>query len=115
MLQIARKDGVTQSYPFFEEPVLEPDGQKQLEVEGAKKSLSLLLEKLSKSPWDGIEKSKGKALLKETAIQVEVKQGLIMKSLRAALLGSMKGPDLMDSWALLARVGKDTSRLRRSL
>jgi glutamyl-tRNA synthetase len=42
-----------------------------------------------------------------------VKKGVLMKSLRAALLGRLQGPDLITTWALLARLGKDRQRLRR--
>jgi glutamyl-tRNA synthetase len=38
-----------------------------------------------------------------------------MKSMRAALLGSLQGPDLLDTWLLLHRVGADLPRLRRCL
>jgi glutamyl-tRNA synthetase len=38
-----------------------------------------------------------------------------MKSLRAALLGSLQGPDLMETWLLLHRIGADLSRIRRCL
>ena len=41
-----------------------------------------------------------------------VKKGLLMKSLRAALLGRMQGPDLLSTWSLLARIGEDSQRLR---
>jgi glutamyl-tRNA synthetase len=38
-----------------------------------------------------------------------------MKTLRAALLGSLQGPDLMDTWLLLHRLGDDLPRLRSCL
>ena len=44
-----------------------------------------------------------------------VKKGVIMKSLRAALLGRLQGPDLLTTWSLLARVGEDLPRLERCL
>jgi glutamyl-tRNA synthetase len=40
-----------------------------------------------------------------------VKKGVLMKSLRAALLGSLQGPDLISSWRLLHALGEDRSRL----
>ena len=44
-----------------------------------------------------------------------VKKGVIMKSLRAALLGRLQGPDLLTTWSLLARIGEDLPRLERCL
>ena len=38
-----------------------------------------------------------------------------MKSLRAALLGRLQGPDLITTWCLLARIGEDLPRLQRCL
>ncbi len=108
-------DGVIQSRPFFENPILETDGIKQLEVEGAKEALKCLLENINKSPWDGINQNKAKELLENSAKSAGVKKGLIMKSLRAALLGRMQGPDLISTWSLLARISKDSDRLRRCL
>ncbi len=110
---IVLKDGVDQARPFFEEPSMKADGVKQLEVEGAKKVLKKLIEKLEKSPFQKFDNAQAKALLKEIAELEGFKQGLIMKSLRAALLGTMKGPDLITTWGLLARVGQDLPRLRR--
>ena len=44
-----------------------------------------------------------------------VKKGVVMKSLRAALLGRLQGPDLITTWSLLARIGEDLPRLPRCL
>ena len=44
-----------------------------------------------------------------------MKKGVIMKSLRAALLGRLQGPDLLTTWSLLARIGEDLPRLERCL
>jgi len=104
-------DAVIQSRPFFERPKLQSDAIKQLGMEGAKESIKCLLESLNKTPWDGIDKNQAKNLLTESAKSAGIKKGLLMKSLRASLLGSMQGPDLMDSWSLLARIGEDTNRL----
>jgi len=38
-----------------------------------------------------------------------------MKSLRAALLGCLQGPDLLETWLLLHRLGEDKPRLERAL
>jgi len=38
-----------------------------------------------------------------------------MKSLRAALLGSLQGPDLLASWQLLHHIGEDQERVATAL
>ena len=44
-----------------------------------------------------------------------VKKGLVMRSLRGALMGELKGPDLMQSWVLLHEKGWDKRRLSGAL
>jgi glutamyl-tRNA synthetase len=53
--------------------------------------------------------------LAAAAASAGVKKGVVMKSLRAALLGSLQGPDLLASWQLLHRIGEDRLRLERAL
>ena len=108
-------DGVEQSRPFLEDISIKEDGFNQLKKEGAKAAIKALLEKLEKSPWDGVEIDLAKDLLKEAASSVGVKKGLLMQSLRAALLGQMNGPDLITSWSLLAKTNQDIKRLRDCL
>jgi len=40
---------------------------------------------------------------------------VVMKSLRAALLGSLQGPDLITTWQLLRAIGADQARISASL
>jgi len=107
------EDGVTQASPFFEQPLLEEDGLKQLEQAGARPALQALLSALELNAWDGLDVERAQTLLKEAAATADVKKGVLMKSLRAALLGRLQGPDLITTWALLARLGNDRERLRR--
>ena len=108
-------DGVDQAKPFFEEPSLENDGLQQLAQEGSKDSIRALIQQLVSTPWDGINKETAKEIINMAAKKSDCKKGLLMKSLRAALLGKMQGPDLLISWGLLARVGKDRDRLIRCI
>ncbi len=105
-------DGVTEARPFFEEPPLEEQGRAQLEVDGVTEAIKSLIGYLDQTPWDGIDKNIGIQILSEVAKSVGVKKGLLMKGLRAALLGKMQGPDLMTAWGLLARIRQDRQRLR---
>ena len=52
-------------------------------------------------------------LINQATKNCEVKKGLVMKSLRAALFGTLNGPDLIQSWVLLSRFSKDTTRISR--
>jgi glutamyl-tRNA synthetase len=108
-------DGVEQAAPFFECPALEDDGLKQLELEGAKAAISHLLDALKQQPWMGTDLDRAKTLLGEAAKAAGVKKGVVMKSLRAALLGRLQGPDLLTTWSLLAQIGEDLPRLQRCL
>ena len=109
------EDGVDQARPFFERPDLEADAEKQLAVEGAAAAIQALVEALQSSPWTGDDQALGQALLADAAQTAGVKKGVIMKSLRAALLGRLQGPDLLTTWSLLARIGEDLPRLERCL
>ncbi len=108
-------DSIEQSRPFFEEPTLEADGKHQLQSEGALKAIKYLAEELKRDSWDGKDMFYAKNLVSKSADLAEVKKGLVMKSLRAALLGRLNGPDLMTTWSLLARIGQDLNRINRCL
>ena len=109
------KDGVEQATPFFKCPDLEDDGVRQLEADGARTAVAQLLQLLEAEPWDGKNTDRAKQLLGDTAQGAGVKKGVVMKSLRAALLGRLQGPDLITTWCLLARIGEDLPRLQRCL
>ena len=69
---------------------------------------------LEEAPWSG-ESIDQAETLKSAAKTAGVKKGILMKSLRAALLGRLQGPDLLTTWSLLAQIGQDLPRLRRCL
>ncbi len=106
-------DGLEESRIFFNEPSLQSDGIKQLKMEGAKEVLSHISKKIEQEKWDGRNDDIAKNLISDCAKSLGVKKGLIMKSLRAALMGTLKGPDLISSWGLLAMQSKDLPRLKK--
>ncbi len=108
-------DGIDQSKIFFEEPIFEPDAIQQLQAEGAKESLEIILKELFNSSWDGRDLEEGKKLINNSAKLSNLKKGLLMRSLRAALLGTMKGPDLLTTFGLLSEAGKSIKRIQASL
>ena len=108
-------DGIAEAKPFFEEPELSDDGKKQLKIKEAAEILKFILEKLGNSDAAKFSKDEAIDLINQTTKKCEVKKGLVMKSLRAALFGTLNGPDLIKSWVLLSRFSKDRSRIRRFL
>ena len=108
-------DGIDQARPFFERPELDKEAAQQMKIDGAKEVIEILLSQLEKNPWDGLDSQEIKEIVDFTSKKAGFKKGLLMKSARAALLGSMQGPDLISTWGLLARIGEDRNRLRRCL
>ena len=105
-------DGVEQARPFFERPELNEAALQQLQSDGARPALQALLERLPAGP---LTAEAAQALLGEAVAAAGVKKGVLMKSLRAALLGSLQGPDLLSTWLLLQPSGEAAARIQRSL
>jgi len=105
-------DGVEQAEPFFTTPELNEAARAQLETDGARAAVAALLERL---PEGELGADQAQVLLGEAAAAAGVKKGVVMKSVRAALLGSLQGPDLLATWLLLHRSGDDRPRLARCL
>jgi len=108
-------DAVDQSRFFFEEPIIDNDGIKQLENQDSGRALNLLLQGIKDSNWDGSNIEHAQEQINNISKSSNLKKGLIMKSLRVALMGSTKGPDLLVSFSLLTRVGKAISRIEKTL
>ena len=106
------QDGLVQARPFFERPDLSTAALQQLESAGARPALAALLERLPEGP---LTQDAAQHLLGEAASAAGVKKGVLMKSLRAALLGNLQGPDLLTTWLLLQPSGEAHARLRRAL
>ena len=109
---VTLQDAIEQARPFFERPELNAAALQQLESDGARPALQALLERLPKAELtvDGAQ-----ALLTEAVAAAGVKKGVLMKTLRAALLGSLQGPDLLTTWLLLQASGEARCRIERSL
>lgn len=105
-------DGLEQATPFFTRPTPDGPALDQLGTEEARRGLGALLEHLGEGPLD---QEGAQALLTASAAAAGVKKGVMMKSLRAALLGSLQGPDLVSTWLLLHRLGDDRPRIAASL
>jgi len=109
-------DGLDQAQPFFCCPELNEAARAQLDLEGARPGLAALLAALEQLPAEApLDSAAAQQLLGDAVTAAGIKKGLLMKSLRAALLGSLQGPDLQETWLLLHRLGEDRTRIARCL
>jgi glutamyl-tRNA synthetase len=107
-------EAVDMTRMFFTESVeYTQDAIKQLQKEGATAVVQGILDALKNT--EQFDTDKAQQLIKTVTKEKNVKKGLVMRSLRAALTGDVHGPDLMESWLLLNQQGKDEIRLRDAL
>ena len=101
---------------FFFTPTLDfaDAAVEQLKKEGVADAMQAVLDALQ--THDGLnEISDAKSLINQVTKALGVKKGLIMRSLRAALMGDMQGPDLVESWLILHQRGFDQGRLEGAI
>ncbi len=85
----------------------------QMQQEGVKEVLQAVLQKIAESSQ--LTADEAKDTIKQVTKTFKVKKGLVMRSLRAGLMGELHGPDLIQSWLLLNQKGWDKSRLSHGL
>jgi glutamyl-tRNA synthetase len=107
------KDAVTMCELFFK-TTLEYDAEAtaQLQQAGSGVTLQAVLEALDSQP---LTAERAAAIVQQVTKTQNVKKGLIMRGLRAALMGTMHGPDLMQSWLLLHHKAQDRPRIQQAL
>ncbi len=89
------------------------EAQNQLKQEGASAVLQGILDALDSTA--DFSEAATQEIIKQVIKEKNVKKGLVMRSLRAALTGDMHGPDLIQSWLILHQLGQDKPRLQASL
>jgi glutamyl-tRNA synthetase len=109
---VTLRDGIDQAQPFFSRPELGDAAIGQLQSPGAREALQALLDLQGEGP---LTLEQAQDLLAQAVTAAGVKKGVLMKTLRAALLGSLQGPDLLSTWLLLQASGEAAARMRRSL
>lgn len=92
---------------------LDEKATKQLQTDGVSVVLKDVLAAIKETP--ALDSAKGKEIINQVTKAHGVKKGLVMKSLRAGLMGELQGPDLMQSWVLLHQKGWDGDRLAQAL
>ncbi|APB34171.1 Glutamyl-tRNA synthetase [Gloeomargarita lithophora Alchichica-D10] len=94
---VTLKDGVDLARFYMRElPDYDPEAIAQLQQMESQPILTALLAQTSPEDTDT-----AKQIVQTTVQQCGVKKGAVMKTLRAALMGSMHGPDLIQSWLIL--------------
>ncbi|MEB3160491.1 MAG: glutamate--tRNA ligase family protein, partial [Synechocystis sp.] len=98
---------------FGDRLTLQEDGQQQLAIAGATAVLEAVLQFSQATPELSVDTAK--AQINQLTKDLGLKKGVVMKSLRAGLMGTVQGPDLLQSWVLLHQKGWDCSRLQQAL
>lgn len=107
-------DGVSISQLFFTETVeYSEEASTQLKLPGSATALKGMISALEETPQ--LSHSIAQDMIKQVVKEQNVKKGLLMRSLRAALTGDLHGPDLIESWLLLNQIGLDQPRLTRAI
>ncbi len=103
-------DAVAMSKLFFTDAVeFSEEAAVQLKQEGVAAAIEAVNTALQNQ--QEFNEASAQDIIKQVVKQQNVKKGLMMRSLRAALTGDMHGPDLIQSWLLLHQIGLDQSRL----
>ncbi len=100
---------------FFAQPTMDFSDQakEQLQKEQVAEAMQAVLNGLKTTEINGAADAKG--VIDQVTKDLKVKKGLLMRSLRAALMGDMQGPDLVESWVILHRQGFDQQRLEQAI
>lgn len=100
-------------YLFLSSLEFTEEGKAQLQQEGAKTALEAILTALDSD--QPLTETGCQEIIKQVTKAQNVKKGLVMRSLRAALTGDVHGPDLIQSWLILHQRGLDRLRLQDAI
>ena len=107
-------DAVKESRSLFGETLsYNEEALEQLQKEGIKDIIQDVINNLANYPQ--LTEDDAKEIIRQITKNFKMKKGLIMRSLRAGLMGELHGPDLIQSWLLLHQKGWDITRLQDSL
>jgi glutamyl-tRNA synthetase len=108
------QDAVPQAHWFFQPITYDEAATSQLQQPPANRVLANLLQNWSPQPFLH-SVADAKTLIDRCVQEQGLKKGLVMKTLRAALLGTLQGPDLIETWLLLHAKQQDSQRLKMAL
>ncbi len=107
-------EAVEMTKMFFTETVeFSAEAVDQLKKEGASDVVQGVLDALGNYPE--LTSEDAQKIITTVTKEKNVKKGLVMRSLRAALTGDVHGPDLIESWVLLHQQAIDKTRLQQAL
>lgn len=108
------EEAVAMSRVFFASSVeFTEEAQAHFQQQGATAALAAILTALDSI--ESLTEATAGEILKQITKQLNVKKGLVMRSLRAALTGEVHGPDLIQSWLILHQKTLDRPRLQQAL
>ncbi|AFY59474.1 glutamate--tRNA ligase [Synechococcus sp. PCC 6312] len=106
-------DAIEQAAPFFATLITcDPEATAQLAQPDSRKALELILT-YRQEPSE-LTPEIANEVIKKVTKELGVKKGLVMRSLRSALMGSVHGPDLITSWLILSQRQLDIPRIRQA-
>ena len=111
---ILLNDVVSQSEPFFITPEINQDCKEFLAKDEVQNSIRFIYSNLDKKSKT-FDSTTAKDFLEDLSKKSKIKKGLLMRSIRIALFGSLSGPDLINSWVLISKKGLDIDRIKRCL
>jgi glutamyl-tRNA synthetase len=106
-------DAVKESHLLFGEVSFSEEAIAQLKQEGVAEIIKGVIEAIESKPQ--LSETDAKEIVQQVTKSANVKKGLVMRSLRAGLMGELHGPDLIQSWLLLNQKGLDKIRLQEAL
>ncbi len=99
-------------YLFIVDVGFDEEATAQLRQAGLAAALKAVLEAI---PAEALTDEAIQEIVKQVVKEQSIKKGFLMKSLRAALTGALKGPDLVQSWLVLNQRGTDRHRLQQAM
>ncbi len=106
-------DCIAESRLLFGDSIkLDEKARELLQQEGVAEIIKSVIAAIEDKPQ--LTESDAKGIIKEITKTQKVKKGLVMRSLRAGLMGELTGPDLLQSWLLLNQKGWDKTRLNQA-
>ncbi len=106
-------DAVEQARLFFTPLTMTPEAVTQLQQPNAVEAMQAVIAALGDAGT--LTADDVQAILGQVVKQLGVKKGVVMKSLRAALTGSLQGPDLTQSLILFHQKGLATARIQQAI
>jgi len=107
-------DAVDMCQLFFVKSVeLSQEATEQLKQVGADAVVQGIITALDSTSKLTAERTQD--IIKQVMKEQNVKKGLVMRSLRAALTGDLHGPDLVESWLILHQKDLDKKRLQEAI